>query len=114
MKIKKVEKPWGHELIWANTKKYAGKILYIKKGNQLSRQFHKKKEETIFVQTGILALEIGAKEYKTTLNLNSGQSYHIAPNTVHRFCAPHGDVILFEVSTPELDDVVRLEDDYGR
>lgn len=114
MDIKKIEKPWGHELIWANTRKYVGKMLYIEKGHKLSRQYHKVKDETIFVQTGILQLELGAKEYKKITNLNPGQAFHVKPNTIHRFCAPHGDVILFEVSTPELDDIIRLEDDYSR
>ena len=109
-----VEKPWGGEIIWAETKDYVGKILFIKKDNRLSRQYHKIKEETIIVKTGILGLEIGKGENIQQIALNAGQTYHIKPGTVHRFCAPYGDVELVEVSTPHLDDVVRLEDDYNR
>tara|TARA_Y100000592_G_scaffold94548_1_gene159497 strand:- start:769 stop:1119 length:351 start_codon:yes stop_codon:yes gene_type:complete len=108
-----IEKPWGGELIWAETKDYVGKILFIKKDSRLSRQYHETKEETIFVKTGILGLEIGEKEIQQ-IPLNAGQTFHITPGTIHRFCAPYGDVELIEVSTPHLDDVVRLEDDYDR
>ena len=113
-KQEKITKPWGYEIIWAKSDKYVGKILYIKKGHRLSRQYHKIKDETILVKSGKLLLEIGAKEYKTDIELNIGDSFHITPNTVHRFCAPHEDVCLLEVSTTELEDVVRLEDDYSR
>lgn len=109
-----VEKPWGGELIWAETKDYIGKIIFIRKNNRLSKQYHKIKEETIFVKTGILHLEIGEGIDFKHLALNAGQTFHIKPETVHRFCAPYGDVELIEVSTPHLDDVVRLEDDYSR
>jgi mannose-6-phosphate isomerase-like protein (cupin superfamily) len=111
---KAIEKPWGGELIWAETKDYVGKILFIKKDNRLSRQYHTKKEETILVKTGILGLEIGQGEEMQQVALNAGQTYHVKPGTIHRFCAPYGDVELIEVSTPYLDDVVRLEDDYNR
>ena len=112
--MRKVEKPWGHEIIWAQTDKYVGKVLYIKEGHRLSRQYHKIKEETILVNSGILVLEVGAEEYKKDIILKKGDNFHVKPNTIHRFCAPHGDVELLEVSTPELDDVVRLQDDYKR
>ena len=113
--MKKVEKPWGYELIWAHTPQYVGKILHIQEGHRLSRQFHMKKEETILVLQGNLVLETGdGDNIKTTL-LEPQQSYHITPRTVHRFCATAGsDVQLVEASTPELDDVVRLQDDYER
>jgi len=108
------EKPWGGELIWAETKDYVGKILFIKKDHRLSRQYHEVKEETIFVKTGILGLEIGQGDEIEQIPLNAGQTYHVKPGTIHRFCAPYGDVELIEVSTPHLDDVVRIEDDYNR
>ena len=109
-----IEKPWGGELIWAETKDYVGKILFIKKDHRLSRQYHEVKEETIFVKTGILGLEIGQGDEIEQIPLNAGQTYHVKPGTIHRFCAPYGDVELIEVSTPHLDDVVRIEDDYNR
>ena len=114
VKQEKIIKPWGYEVIWAKTEKFVGKILYIKKGEKLSRQYHKIKEETIFVQKGKLLLEIGAKEYKKDLILNPGESFHIKPNMIHRFSTQNEDVTLFEVSTAELEDVVRLEDKYNR
>ena len=112
--IKAIKKPWGGELIWAETEDYIGKILFIKKDHRLSRQYHELKEETIFVKTGILSLELGSGENIQKVSLNAGQTFHINPGVVHRFCAPYGEVELFEVSTPHLEDVVRLEDDYDR
>lgn len=109
-----IDKPWGKEVIWAQTDVYVGKIIFINKGHRLSRQYHNTKEETILVSEGLLTLEIGAKKYKRTIKLSPGQSYHIKPNTIHRFCAEDTKVKLMEVSTAHLDDVVRLEDDYNR
>ncbi len=110
-------KPWGHEIRFAVNEKYIGKILYIAKGNKLSRQYHVQKDETIFVQDGTLILEIGMPEspsYKRT-ELGYGSRYRVFPGTIHRFSAPHDKgVTLIEVSTPEINDVVRLEDDYNR
>ena len=111
---KRVIKPWGNELIWSLCDKFVGKILTINSGHQLSRQYHKQKEETIFVLTGTLLLEVGMGEKLEKIELRKGQSFHVTPGTIHRFCAPYGDVELAEVSTPELEDVVRLEDDYSR
>ena len=111
---REVLKPWGKEIIWAETRDYVGKILFINKGHRLSRQYHSIKEETIIVNNGQLTIEIGAKEYLKKIVLSKGECYHIKPNTVHRFCAPDDDVEIFEVSTPHLEDVVRLEDDYNR
>jgi len=105
-----VEKPWGHENIWAVTDKYVGKILFIKDGHKLSLQYHKIKKETIMVQSGLLTLEIG----DAVLFMRQGDVCHIDPGTIHRMIAEHGDVSVIEVSTPELDDVVRLKDDYAR
>jgi len=115
----KVSKPWGHEIRFAVTEKYLGKILYIKKGQKLSRQYHIQKDETIFVLKGTLILEIGLagtteSDFKSTL-LYAGERYRVKPGTIHRFIAPENNpVTLVEVSTPEINDVVRLEDDYNR
>ena len=111
---KKINKPWGHEIIWSQCEKFVGKILCIDSGHKLSRQYHVTKEETIFVLTGTLLLVIGLGATLQKIDLKKGQSFHVKPNTIHRFCAAYGDVELVEVSTPELDDVVRLEDDYNR
>ena len=110
-----IKKPWGHEEIWAETDRYVGKILYIQAGHRLSLQYHEKKTETIRVQQGTLILTLGNSDGSTfETRLQAGQSYHVATGTVHRFGAGDNDVVLVEVSTPELDDVVRLQDDYKR
>jgi mannose-6-phosphate isomerase-like protein (cupin superfamily) len=116
-----IEKPWGFEIIWAKTDKYVGKLLQIDAGKQLSRQYHETKDETIFVLEGTLNLEIGENKKIKKLKLKPGYSYHITPGVIHRFCTgealdggPGSRVRLMEVSTTELDDVVRVEDDYGR
>lgn len=108
----KVQKPWGYELIWANTEHYVGKRITIYAGKRLSCQYHQFKEETIFVISGRMTLELqGAID----VPLIPGDSYHIEPGVIHRFCADQGEnVEVIEVSTPHLDDVVRMEDDYGR
>mgnify|MGYP001478349129 CR=1 FL=1 len=107
----KVEKPWGHEIRWAITDKYLGKILHINRGRRLSKQYHEVKDETIYVLTGVLILEID----DTQVFLKEGESHRIRAGQVHRFCAPIDcSVRLIEVSTGEIEDVVRLEDDYGR
>ena len=108
-----VEKPWGYEIIWAETETYVAKILCIYTGRRLSRQYHVKKDETIRVRAGRLELTIGTDNGDQTIEMTVGEGYHIRPGTVHRmkaleFC------LVDEVSTPELDDVVRLEDDYKR
>jgi len=109
-----VKKPWGSEMIWAETKDYVGKILYIKKDHRLSRQYHEIKEETIIIKTGTLLLEIGPEEDRKEIILKVNDIFHVLPGTIHRFCAPYEDVEIIEVSTPHLSDVVRLEDDYDR
>ena len=111
---RKVTKPWGWEIIWAETDYFVGKMLFIQAGQRLSRQYHEKKDETIYVVQGALTLEIGEGEEMEVKTLIPGSSYHITPGTVHRFCATRVRVILMEVSTPELDDVIRIEDDYER
>lgn len=112
-----IEKPWGHEEIWAQTEDYVGKILHINKGERLSLQFHNEKEETIRVMSGVLEVIYSrTKDGKMKSEiLEPGQSFHISPLMVHRFCASQGtDVDLVEVSTNYLEDVERIEDDYDR
>ena len=109
-----VEKPWGHELIWAETEHYIGKYLFIEPGKRLSRQYHEYKDETILVIGGKLTLEIGEADNLESFVLGNYESHRIEPGTIHRFCANHGPVHLIEASTTELEDVVRVSDDYGR
>jgi mannose-6-phosphate isomerase len=111
---RRVDKPWGHELIWAHTDQYVGKILLIETGRRLSLQRHEVKDESIYVLSGrlLLALEDDAGEIRTE-ELGPGAHRHIATGRIHRYQALERCEIL-EVSTPELDDVVRLEDDFGR
>ena len=111
--MKRVEKPWGYELIWAKTDKYVGKILHIAAGQKLSRQFHNLKEETFLVQSGEMDLEVGEGASLRTIRMRHNDTFHCLPKTIHRMVAVT-DVDVVEVSTPELDDVVRLEDSYGR
>lgn len=111
---KMVLKPWGHEVIFAVTKDYVGKLLFIKAGHQLSLQFHKVKEETIYLQSGEMKFLLeNAKGEMEEHIMKPGQSFHILPNRKHRMIAVK-DCEIFEVSTPHLEDVVRLEDSYGR
>lgn len=105
-------KPWGQEILWAHTDHYVGKILLIRSGHRLSRQYHRKKTETLRVFSGQLLLEIGPD--RTPHLLHPGDCYHLPPQTIHRMAALDTDVEVLEVSTPELEDVVRLEDDYHR
>ncbi len=109
-----VPKPWGEERIFAEEERYAGKILKIGRGEALSFQYHVRKEETIHVLEGTLGLLVERDGLRRDLRLAAGETFHVAPGTRHRMYAPAGDVLLVEVSTPELDDVVRLEDRYGR
>jgi len=111
--MERVDKPWGYELRFVRTDRYAGKVLFVKAGSQLSLQFHERKDEAFFVQEGTLELVLGKGAEQQVVRLTRGDSRRIPPHTVHRFRAVT-DVLLFEVSTPELEDVVRLEDDYGR
>ncbi len=113
--VKKVEKPWGYELIWALTDVYCGKVLFVKAGHSLSLQFHKEKDESWLVQSGRAKLElgeVGASVLKEEV-IAAGAAFHYTPGTVHRVTAIE-DTMILEVSTPQLDDVVRLEDAYGR
>jgi mannose-6-phosphate isomerase-like protein (cupin superfamily) len=113
---KKVEKPWGHEIWWARTDRYVGKILHVRKGESLSLQYHKVKDETILLQSGRLLFETRAAGEEGELRrveMEPGDVFHIVPGTLHRMTGLE-DCDILEVSTPELDDVVRLEDRYGR
>jgi mannose-6-phosphate isomerase len=114
VEVRRVEKPWGHELVYATTERYGGKVLFIRAGEQLSLQFHKEKDETIYIYSGRLELEIGepGKPLDTEV-VGPGRAFHLIPGTVHRMRAVE-DTFVLEVSTPEIDDVVRLEDRYGR
>jgi quercetin dioxygenase-like cupin family protein len=111
--MRRVDKPWGHEVIWAHTDRYVGKILHIKAGHRLSRQFHRVKDETIMVERGEMDLEIGRPPHVEVRRLAPREPFHVPAGLVHRMVAVT-DCDVMEVSTPELDDVVRLEDSYGR
>ena len=109
---REVIKPWGKEVIWAETKDYVGKLLYINEGHKLSLQYHEEKEETILVVSGELEIFISGHGRRglSSLKLSEGDTYHVTPNTIHRFSASLGtNVVIAEVSTNHLDDVVRLQ-----
>lgn len=108
-----VDKPWGYEIIWAHTERYVGKILHISKGESLSYQYHRVKDETIRLLSGVLEMDIEMNGKRDRLRLAPGECLHIVPGMKHRMIAVE-DCDVLEVSTPELDDVVRLEDRYGR
>ena len=111
----RIDKPWGYEVLWAQSPSYCGKILFIRAGEALSLQFHRVKDEAWFVQSGRAELEVGAVGQAVLQRevIKPGSAYHFTPGTVHRMTAID-DCDIFEVSTPELHDVVRLEDRYGR
>ena len=111
--VTRVEKPWGYELHWARTERYVGKILHVKAGHALSLQYHNRKDETIYLYSGRMLFEVERGGELTTREMGPGDSFHVTPKTVHRMTAID-DCDILEVSTPELDDVVRLEDRYGR
>lgn len=109
----RVEKPWGYELIWAKTDRYVGKIIHIEAGHLLSLQYHNLKDETIYVLKGEIIFRVKENERLVERRMKQGESYHIKPLTVHQMEAVTAADLL-EASTPELDDVVRLQDRYGR
>jgi mannose-6-phosphate isomerase len=111
--VRTVPKPWGHESIWAHTERYVGKILHIKAGQALSVQYHNKKDETVHLLTGELVYRVQMGEKLEDMHLKAGESFRITPHTIHQMEAVT-DCDVLEVSTPELDDVVRLSDRYGR
>jgi mannose-6-phosphate isomerase len=110
-----VDKPWGYELIWALTEAYCGKVLFVRAGHSLSLQFHREKDESWYVQSGRAELQVGAagEAMLSTEVLAAGEALRFPPGTVHRVKALE-DTTILEVSTPQIDDVVRLEDAYGR
>jgi mannose-6-phosphate isomerase len=111
----KVEKPWGHELIWAKTDAYAGKLLFVRAGEAISLQFHREKDESWYVLEGRAELQLGEAGQAVLSRevVGPGVAFRFEPGTVHRIRAVN-DTTILEVSTPQLDDVVRLEDEYGR
>jgi mannose-6-phosphate isomerase len=113
--VRIVEKPWGHETIWAHTDVYVGKVLFVKAGQSLSLQFHREKDESWLVQSGRARLELGhvGEAILKEEVITAGSAFHFVPGTVHRVTALE-DTTILEVSTSQLDDVVRLEDAYGR
>ncbi len=114
--MKQVSKPWGSETWFAQTDKYVGKVLFIKKGHRLSLQYHEVKDETLYLLSGLVEIPIkdaASSRPPKVVKLTVGESIHIPPLTVHRITALE-DSTFIEVSTPEVEDVVRLEDDYGR
>ena len=111
--VTRVDKPWGYELHWAKTDRYVGKLIHINKGHALSLQYHNQKDETIFLWSGKMLFEIEINGELTKREMQPGESIHVTPPTVHRMTALE-DCDVFEVSTPEPHDVVRLEDRYGR
>jgi mannose-6-phosphate isomerase len=111
---RRVEKPWGHEVWWAETKHYAGKLLYVDAGHELSLQVHREKDETSYLLSGRLRLTRGPSEEELSREeIGPGQTWRIEPGTVHSIEALE-DAVVLEVSTPQLDDVVRLRDRYRR
>ena len=113
MGVTRVEKPWGYELHWAKTDRYVGKVLCVRTGHALSLQYHNRKDETIYLYSGRMLFEIERDGTLVRKEMQPGDVVHVAPKTIHRMTAIE-DCTVLEVSTPELDDVVRLEDRYGR
>jgi mannose-6-phosphate isomerase-like protein (cupin superfamily) len=117
VQVATVPKPWGHETIWARSGRYVGKILHINAGHELSVQFHRQKDETIHLLAGEIIYRVqrdpSNQENLDDVRLKIGESFRIAPGTIHQMVAVT-DCDVLEVSTPELDDVVRLSDKYGR
>lgn len=113
--VTRVPKPWGHEIIWAHTDRYVGKILHITAGHELSVQYHNRKDETVYLLSGELSYRVqleGSDELQD-MRLRTGESFRITPGTIHQMVAIT-DCDVLEASTPDLDDVVRLKDRYGR
>jgi len=109
----RVDKPWGYEIIWAKADRYVGKILHIEPGQVLSLQYHNQKDESIYVLAGEIILRIQKGETLIERPVRAGEAFHIPPKQIHQFEAVVVTDLL-EASTPELDDVVRLKDRYGR
>tara|TARA_R100000008_G_C3510049_1_gene128333 strand:+ start:176 stop:526 length:351 start_codon:yes stop_codon:yes gene_type:complete len=114
--MRRVNKPWGFEEIIIENEKYVMKMLHINKGQRLSRQYHNKKDETVYVLENVLLVDLSKSEQEENIvTMKEGETMRIKPTVVHRFIAPKDKFVkIYEVSTPELDDIVRLSDDYGR
>ena len=113
VEVRKVNKPWGHETIWAHSDRYVGKVLHIKAGEALSLQYHNRKDETIHLLSGEMTYKVQVDGELRDMNLRTGESFRNEPGTIHQMIAVT-DCDVLEVSTPDLDDVVRLTDRYGR
>jgi len=115
VEVRHVPKPWGHETIWAHTDRYVGKILHIRAGQALSVQYHERKDETVYLLVGEMKywVQLPGDDELRDQRLTAGQSFRITPGTVH-YMEAVTDCDVLEASTPELDDVVRLKDRYGR
>ena len=113
VEVRNVQKPWGHETIWAHTDQYVGKVLHIKAGHALSVQYHERKDETIHLLTGEMIYRVKEGDDLREVRLRAGESFRNEPGTVHQMEAVT-DCDVLEASTPHLDDVVRLSDRYGR
>jgi mannose-6-phosphate isomerase len=114
VKVVRVPKPWGHETIWAQSDRYVGKILHINAGHELSVQYHNRKDETIYLLSGEMIYRVrGSDDVLDDVQLRIGEAFRNTPGTIHQMVALT-DCDVLEVSTPELDDVVRLSDKYGR
>lgn len=111
--VTRVPKPWGYEIIWARTDRYVGKILHIDAGHQLSVQYHERKDETVYLLSGELKYWVKSGDTMTDMHLHVGDAFRITPHTIH-YMEAVTDCDVLEASTPELDDVVRLSDRYGR
>jgi mannose-6-phosphate isomerase len=112
--VRRVEKPWGYEVVYALTERYCGKVIFVRKGEELSLQFHREKDEVVYLHEGRIELQVGEPGRPLDVEVvTPGRAYRLRPGIVHRWHALEDSVVL-EVSTPEIDDVVRLEDRYGR
>ncbi len=110
---RRVDKPWGHELWWAHTDRYVGKVLHVRAGHSLSLQYHERKDETLHLWSGELTLVVDEGRGLEEHRMRPGESYRVKPLVRHRLVAVT-DCVVLEASTPEVEDVVRLEDAYGR
>ncbi len=115
VEVRHVPKPWGHETIWAHTDRYVGKILHVKAGQALSVQYHERKDETVYLLKGEMKywVQLPGESRMQDQALTTGQSFRITPGTVH-YMEAVTDCDVLEASTPELDDIVRIKDRYGR
>ncbi|HSJ65906.1 MAG TPA: cupin domain-containing protein [Gemmatimonadaceae bacterium] len=113
VEVRIVPKPWGHEVIWAHTDRYVGKLLHIKAGHALSVQYHERKDETIFLLRGEMVYRVQENGELRDVRLSVGEAFRNVPGTIHQMEAVT-DCDVLEASTPDLDDVVRLSDRYGR